>query len=138
MHFYMVKTGIVLSVGLIGLAILEALSSCGPHPSAEQIIEKVRKEHPKISVATVYKVLETLVAKKIISKVKTDKDSMRYDAVVQSHHHIYCSGSEQIDDYFDEELDDLLVTYFIRKKITGFTMDEVRLQIIGKYNPVKK
>lgn len=116
------------------IAILEAIVTLNNHPSVEGIIEYIRKNHPNISTATVYKVLDVLVASGLIRKVKTDRDIMRYDAVTEKHHHIYCSGSDRIEDYFDEELNQLLENYFKNKKIPNFDVEDIKLQIIGKYN----
>jgi Fur family peroxide stress response transcriptional regulator len=56
---------------------------------------------------------------------------MRYDSITKVHHHIYYAGSEKIEDYFDEELDNLLWKYFEQKKIPDFQLKDIRLQIIG-------
>ncbi|NMC38248.1 MAG: transcriptional repressor [Bacteroidales bacterium] len=115
------------------ITILEAIIKLNNHPTAENIIEYIRKNHPNISVATVYKVLDTLVENELIRKVKTEKDIMRYDAVMESHHHIYCSDSDRIEDYIDDELNKMLEKYFSNKKIPDFRIEDIRLQIIGKY-----
>ena len=85
------------------MAILEAIIKLNNHPTAENIVEYIRKNHPNISVATVYKVLEVLTENQLVKKVKTERDVMRYDAIVESHHHIYCSDSDRIEDYFRSE-----------------------------------
>lgn len=116
------------------IAIYEAIIDLNNHPTAENIIEYIRKNHPNISVGTVYKVLDALADNELIKRVKTEKDVMRYDAIVESHHHIYCSDSERIEDYFDDELNELLETYFEKKKkIPDFLIEDIKLQIIGKY-----
>lgn len=115
------------------IVILEAITRLNNHPSADQIIEYIRRNHPNISVATVYKVLEVLTMNGLVNKVKTEKDIMRYDAIMESHHHIYCSDSERIEDYEDHELNELLEGYFSRKKIPGFEIEDLKLQIIGKF-----
>lgn len=115
------------------ITILEAIIKLNNHPTAENIIEYIRKNHPNISVATVYKVLDTLVENELIRKVKTEKDIMRYDADMESHHHIYCSDSDRIEDYIDDELNKMLEKYFSNKKIPDFRIEDIRLQIIGKY-----
>jgi Fur family peroxide stress response transcriptional regulator len=115
------------------LAILEAVSDLGNHPSAENIIEYIRSSHPGIATGTVYKVLDVLVEKNLIRKVKTEKDVMRYDGVLDNHHHLYCAQSERIEDYTDEELDQILQEYFRKKAIPGFRIEEINLQIKGKF-----
>ncbi|HJZ41640.1 MAG TPA: transcriptional repressor [Bacteroidales bacterium] len=120
------------------IAILDAIIKLNNHPIAENIVEYIRKNHPNISVATVYKVLDALVENGLIKKVKTEKDIMRYDAVMENHHHIYCSDSDRIDDYHDNELNELLEKHFEKKKIPDFKIEDIKLQIIGKYTKPEK
>ncbi|HOY31658.1 MAG TPA: Fur family transcriptional regulator [Bacteroidales bacterium] len=115
------------------VAVLEAIISLNNHPTAECIIAYIREKYPNISVATVYKVLDIMVGNKLIQKVKTEKDIMRYDANTGHHHHIYCLNSEMIDDYYDDELNKLLMEYFKKKSIPDFIIDDLKLHIIGKY-----
>ena len=115
------------------IAILEAIIKLNNHPAAEKIIEYIRKNHPNIATATVYKVLDALVANELISKVTTERDVMRYDAVMESHHHLYCSESDRIEDYKDTELNEMIEKYFKNKDIPGFKIEDVKLQIIGKF-----
>ena len=120
------------------MAILEAIIKLNNHPAAENIIEYIRKNHPNIATATVYKVLDALVENELIKKVKTEKDVMRYDAVLENHHHLYCSDSDRIEDYFDDELNQLLDNHFQKRGIPGFEIDDIKLQIIGKFLKNKK
>jgi len=115
------------------IAILEAVTILKNHPTADNISEYVRQRHPNVAIGTIYKILETFVEKKIIKKVKTESDIMRYDAVKERHHHIYCTECDEIQDYFDEELDLLLENYFKTKRIPNFKIEDVKLQIIGKF-----
>jgi Fur family peroxide stress response transcriptional regulator len=115
------------------IAVYSALLKLSNHPSAEKIIEHVRRNNPNISSGTVYKTLETFVEKDMIRKVKTDSDVMRYDAIMDQHHHLYCAESDRIADYFDEELNEMLEKYFRDKKIDGFDVKEVKLQILGNF-----
>ena len=115
------------------IAILEAIVKLNNHPTAENIIEYIRRNHPNIATATVYKVLDALVSSDLIKKVKTERDIMRYDAVMESHHHLYCSESDRIEDYNDNELNELLEKYFETKGIPDFKIEDIKLQIIGKF-----
>jgi len=116
------------------MVILEAVYNLNNHPTADKIIEYIRQKHPGIATGTVYKVLETLVESGLIKKVNTDKDIMRYDGILESHHHLYCSSCDVIDDYNDKELDELLKNYFEHKNLPGFTIEEFVLQIKGTFN----
>ena len=115
------------------IAILEAIIKLNNHPTAENIIDYIRNNHPNIATATVYKVLDALVASELIKKVKTEKDVMRYDAIMENHHHLYCSESDRIEDFFDTELNEMIEKYFEKKKIPDFEIEDVKLQIIGKF-----
>jgi Fur family transcriptional regulator, peroxide stress response regulator len=115
------------------IAILEAIIKLKNHPTAENIFDYIRKTHPNIATATVYKVLEALVGNGLIKKVKTENDIMRYDAFLEKHHHLYASDSERIEDYSDDEINELLEKYFEKKGIPGFKIEDIKLQIIGKF-----
>ena len=116
------------------IAVLEALNNLKNHPTADKIKEYVVKNHPSISVGTIYKTLETFVDKGLVKKVKTEKDVMRYDAILENHHHLYCEDNERIEDFFDDELDTMIEKYFQRKKIPNFKVKDIKLQIIGTFN----
>jgi Fur family peroxide stress response transcriptional regulator len=118
-------------------AVLEALSTLKDHPSADKIKEYVVKNHPNIAVGTIYKTLETFVEKGLVKKVKTEKDVMRYDAILDKHHHLYCEDTERIEDFFDDNLNNLLEEYFKKKKILNFKIKDIKLQIIGTFNNKK-
>jgi Fur family peroxide stress response transcriptional regulator len=115
------------------IAVLEAVVKLNNHPAAENIIDYIRKNHPNIATATVYKVLETLISCGLIKRVKTERDIMRYDAYLKNHHHLYCSSSDRIEDYVDDKLNKLLTGYFKRKKIPNFKIEDLKLNIIGKF-----
>lgn len=115
------------------VVVWDALMNLKNHPTADHIITEVRKENPNIAVGTIYKILETFVEHGIIERVKTDKDTMRYEVVMDKHHHLYCAESGKIDDYYDDELDEMLKQYFRNKKIENFKIEDYKLQITGKF-----
>ncbi|MBN1387002.1 MAG: transcriptional repressor [Bacteroidales bacterium] len=114
------------------VAVLEAFDHLKTHPTAEEISGYIRRKYPGIATGTIYKILDILVERGIIKKVKTDRDIMRYDSVRDNHHHLYDRYTDDITDYFDEDLDNLLTDYFRKKNIPGFRIDEIKLQISGK------
>jgi Fur family peroxide stress response transcriptional regulator len=120
------------------LSILEAIVKLDTHPTAEEIIKFIRKRNPNIATATVYKALNIMVAKKVINKVDTERDIIRYDAMMETHHHLYCSESERIVDFVDAGLNEMVKHYFERERIPGFIIEDVKLQIIGKFEKVNK
>ncbi|MFH0842274.1 MAG: Fur family transcriptional regulator [Bacteroidota bacterium] len=115
------------------IAVLEVIVGLENHPSAETIVDYIRLNFPHVPFGTVYKILDAFIMKGIIKRVKTDGDTMRYDAVKEMHHHLYCADSERIEDYFDEELNKLLSDYFKKKKIPDFTIEDYKVHITGKF-----
>lgn len=115
------------------MSILEAIYILENHPTVEQIIEFIRKKHPNIAIGTVYKVLDTLVSNDLVKKVKTEKDIMRYDGLIENHHHLYCVICDHIEDYKNAELDNFLKKFFEENKIDNFIIEDLKLQINGRF-----
>lgn len=109
------------------LAVYGALLEADDHPSAEALFWTVREKLPSISLATVYKTLESLEAAGLIRQVSLLSDSKRYDANQHHHHHLVCRVCKRIIDYDDPRLDALLPN----AEPSGFTPLEVRVQIVG-------
>lgn len=116
------------------LAIYEAIVKLNNHPTADDIANTIKLDHPNIAIGTIYKVLDSLVSTGLVKKVNTEKDVMRYDAVLENHHHLYDSGSDRISDYYNDEINELLLEYFRKNKIPDFEIGEIKLQIVGKFN----
>jgi len=119
------------------LLILEAIIKLQNHPTADEIIKFIRKRNLKIATATVYKALDVLAAKKVINKVETEKNIIRYDAISEAHHHLISDESNIIKDYQNEEITKMLEKYFKKNKIQDFDIEEIKLQIIGKFRYFK-
>ena len=120
------------------VAIYDAIVKLNNHPTAENVIEYIKANHPNISVGTVYKVLDSLVENNLLKKVKTEKDIMRYDAVLSNHHHLYCAETYRIEDYEDEKLNAIINDYFNANLIKNFRVQDIKLQITGKFtNTIK-
>jgi Fur family peroxide stress response transcriptional regulator len=115
------------------IAILDAIYKLEGHPTVDNIIAFIRSNNPNIALGTVYKVLDTFIENKLIKKVTTDSGVMRYDGIMEKHHHIYCDECNVIEDYVDEELDMLLKNYFSKKEIKGFEIKDCVLQIKGVF-----
>lgn len=113
--------------------VYEALLESREHPTAENICDVVRKTNPNIAIGTIYNILDTFVDKGLINRVKTDREIMRYDAITENHHHLYDLDSEKISDLYDLELSTLIEDYLKRKNIPGFSIENIKLQISGRY-----
>ena len=120
-----------LNVTLPRIAIYKTLLRYHGHPSAEDIYQKVREEHPNISLATVYKTLEMLVENSLIAKVSPLHTIARYDCNNQFHHHFVCIRCKEIIDIENEELNNLSVPEELKGK---YKIYSYRVQFDGLCN----
>jgi Fur family peroxide stress response transcriptional regulator len=115
------------------MRVLEAIYKLNNHPTAENILAYIKKNDPNISSGTVYKVLETFVEKNLVKKVKTERDIMRYDGILENHHHLYCIECDYIEDYINEKLDNLLLEFFKENQIDNFNIQDIKVSINGNF-----
>jgi Fur family peroxide stress response transcriptional regulator len=115
------------------VAVLEVILGLEYHPSAENIVDYIRLNFPHVPIGTVYKILDAFLEKGIIKRVETENGILRYDAVQEKHHHLYSADSERIEDYYDDELNKILIEYFKKKKIPDFTIEDIKVHITGKF-----
>ena len=104
------------------LAVYEELAVRHDHPSAESLYESLKKEYPSLSLATVYKTLQTLHAMGMVARVDSPTAQARYDAIVATHHHAVCSACGRIEDLFDPRLDRLPAPKASGFKIEGHSV----------------
>ena len=78
--------------------ILEALAQRVDHPTADQILEDVRRRLPEISRTTVYRVLDALVRLGMAVKICHPGASARFDPITERHHHLVCTQCERVVD----------------------------------------
>jgi Fur family ferric uptake transcriptional regulator/Fur family peroxide stress response transcriptional regulator len=72
-------------------AVLDALAASTDHPTAAEVIDRVRALQPGIGAATVYRTLALLVESGQALELNLgDADSARYDANVARHDHVVC------------------------------------------------
>jgi len=71
-------------------AVFRFLAATYEHPTADEVFTAVRGDISDISLATVYKALETLVTCGLAVKLTYGDDSARYDARTDDHYHSRC------------------------------------------------
>jgi Fur family peroxide stress response transcriptional regulator len=107
------------------IAVYEILLSSPNHPTVEEIYEEVKKRYPFVSLATVYRTVETLEQMGLAKKVCYWGSSARYDANTEEHHHLICVKCGAIRDiYIDREID-------IPKELEGFKTEGYSVNIYG-------
>jgi Fe2+ or Zn2+ uptake regulation protein len=122
------------------LAVYDRLAAAMHHPTAEEVYQLVRTEIPRISLATVYKALEALVAIGAASRLTADGiGPARYDARSDAHYHFRCLNTGAVHDlptHFDPDLVAKLdpnLTEDLEKQ--GFRVTGYRLELIGYLDP---
>ncbi len=113
------------------LTILAAIEECHTHPSPEKIHKIIKPGNPTISLATVYNTLETFARVGLINKVASLSGNLRYDPNLQAHGHIYCYNTDEIIDYYDEELNKVIIDFFKKKKVNNLKIKNITLNING-------
>lgn len=84
------------------LCVLKSLSS-HTHPTIEELYAIVRKEHPSISLATVYKNLWALVEARLVVEIAVAGQKTRYDIYEKEHIHVVCKHCGAVSDIFKED-----------------------------------
>jgi Fe2+ or Zn2+ uptake regulation protein len=99
------------------------------HPSADDVFTAVRTEIPDISLATVYKSLETLVGCGLAMKLTYGDGSARYDGRTDPHHHARCVACGCVID-----VPGRLNADHVRElgPVTGFYVEGYRLELVGR------
>jgi Fur family peroxide stress response transcriptional regulator len=110
-------------------AVYRYLVGTDTHPTADEVLVAVRRDLPTISLATVYKSLETLVGCGLAVKLTYTDDSSRYDGRTDPHHHARCLACGRMTDVPGKlpqsELDRL------RDRAPGFMVVGYRFELSG-------
>jgi Fe2+ or Zn2+ uptake regulation protein len=118
-------------------AVYGYLCSVHTHPTAEEVFEAVRPALPKISLATVYKSLEALVACNLAAKLGFGEGAARYDCRTENHYHFRCLKTGQVRDLpipHDPELVAKLdgeAGAILQQQ--GFKVTDYRLELLGYF-----
>lgn len=110
-------------------AVFRYLVSTDVHPTADEVFLGVRRELPGISLATVYKSLETLVGCGLAVKLTYADHSARYDGRTDPHHHARCVVCGKVSDLTGEV--DSTEIEALRREAVGFTVTGYRLELSG-------
>lgn len=108
------------------------------HPTAEQVFEAVRIDNPTISLATIYKNLDSMVSAGLLKRVWCEDGHKRFDSREDDHAHIHCTNTNEIMDFHDQELNELIIAYFKSKRVNNLRISNIELHIKGvKVDPDK-
>lgn len=98
------------------------------HPSPELVYERVSREIPEISRATVYKNINTFIDAGLLREVSELHQTNRLDANLERHHHLICTRCQKVVDYHDDSLDRIRAT---QAEPDGFQVTEYRVEARG-------
>jgi len=109
-------------------AVFRFLHGTVDHPTADEVFTAVRTQISDISLATVYKALETLVTCNLAVKLTNGDGSARYDARTDDHFHARCLHCGSVRDVesaaFPAELPEV-------RPSDGFRVSGYRLEVVG-------
>lgn len=79
-------------------AILEVIQQSEDHPSAADIIERLRVKGYNFAYGTVYNSLRYLTEVELIRELKLNESVSRYDARIEEHQHIVCTTCGKVEE----------------------------------------
>lgn len=89
-------------------AVVQALSSQECCLTAQELHDRLRQSGRKVSVASIYRVLDLLVEKDLVERIDTGPGSARFEARAASgehHHHLVCDDCGRVEAFADEALE---------------------------------
>lgn len=109
------------------LEIIEVLSRDRSHPTAMDILAKVRRKVPQISTSTVYYTLNLLKREGLIKELEFYDRENRYEGDITDHLNLICTQCGKIQDFHVEI--SFQAKHVERK--TGFRIQQMRFEYYG-------
>ncbi len=109
------------------LTIYRVLLESMDHPGPDALFERVKPRLPQVSLATIYKTLDTLVSLGVVSELPATGATRRFDANMAPHHHLVCSKCEAVEDFHHSELSALKLP----KGLNGFSPTSLSIHVQG-------
>ncbi len=108
--------------------ILEELIQRSDHPTAEELFNSLHHKIRKLSLATIYRTLETLATNNLIIEHNQGKNATRYEISKGQHYHVICLKCQKMEDVFGvtiQSLEDEIA------KMTSYRIEKHRLDVYG-------
>jgi|LAHS01.1.fsa_nt_gb Fur family peroxide stress response transcriptional regulator len=112
------------------IAVYETMKKLG-HASADMVSDVLKETYPTLTKATVYNVLESFDDAGLLVRRYSSNNKMYFDVNTYDHVHLYDAAGNRYKDYDDPELVALVNHYLANRKIPGFSIKKVDIQIIG-------
>lgn len=108
--------------------ILNELRAVKTHPTADELYTQVRRQLPRVSLATVYRNLEWLSEQGLARKIEVGGRQKRFDGDISEHYHVRCQKCGRVADVEMDTLDNVEKSI---SRASGFTITGHRLEFIG-------
>ncbi len=111
------------------LVVAEALAACREAVSAQELHGRLRRGHPRLALATVYRALEAQVESGMARRLERSGHVSAYVACEPAHHHhLVCTRCQRVSD-----VDEALLRPLLRRidDRHGFTVEHERLDFYG-------
>ena len=108
--------------------IYETVMSLPGHPSPEAIYDQVKTQIPSISLATVYKNIQTFLDSGMLREVSLHHGSMRVEPHHEPHHHLVCVRCKSIMDVDADKIEPIRLRQRLPK---GFQITRIAVDILG-------
>lgn len=112
------------------LSILDVFAGGDKHLTADEIYREVKKKHPGIGYATIYRTLKLLVAAGLCRVVQCETGICRYEYQAESRHHdhLICTKCGMFVEVVEPEIERLQDKLF---KKHGFHPERHRMELYG-------
>ena len=112
------------------IIVYELMTEMG-HSPVDEIISRVQRQNPGITISTVYRILDSFVETKLLSKViHPTNEKYYFDLNPSPHHHLYVNNKAT--DFVDEELDELIKRHLNEKELfKGLDFQKISIEIIA-------
>jgi Fe2+ or Zn2+ uptake regulation protein len=79
-------------------AVYDVVSAAHDHPTAEEVLARVRRWLPRVSLGTVYRNLQKLAGQRRVRIVHLADRTARYDGMLDDHDHFVCEHGGELTD----------------------------------------
>lgn len=107
------------------IAICRLVLSNPEHPTARRIYDQVKRVHPTVSIATVYKTIQVLRELRLVQELTFTHSDTRFDSNVTPHLNVVCLRCGTVSDVNDQAIRNLVgrVASNIRFTVTAQRFD---------------
>ena len=117
-------------------AVIQVIASSEDHLTPATIYEKVRREHPKIGLVTIYRTLDILTKLGLICELHAGGSCHSYTtSASEHHHHLICSSCGRVVDFSGYDLSELEQRLSLE---TGFDIEDHLLEFVGLCHSCQK